>query len=82
MISLGFLPQNYKNNTTFINKTFLGSLMNVTLFLIFCHFLMMKIKSEKSVLCGSGDQSVSGQINWDKKFWVLFGDILPLCDQI
>ena len=82
MISCWFLPQNYKNNTTFINKTFLGSLMKVTLFLIFCHFLMVKIKSEKAVLCGSGDQQVLGQINWDQNFWVLFGDILPLCDQI
>jgi len=56
--------------------------MKVTLFLLFCHFLMVKIKSKKAVLCGSGDQPVLGQINWDENSWILFGDILPLCDQI
>ena len=36
--------------------------MKVTLFLPFCHFLMVKIRSKKSLLWGSGDQRVLHQI--------------------
>ena len=52
----------------------LGSVLEVTLFLLFCHFLMVKIKSEKAVLWGSRDQRVLDQINWDQNFWALFDD--------
>ena len=52
--------------------------MKVTLFLLFCHFLMVKIKSEKAVLWGSSNQRVLDQVNWDQNFWALFDDYLTL----
>ena len=58
-----------------MNKTFLDSVLEVTLFLLFCHFLMVKIKFEKAIHWGSGDQRVLDQKNRDQNFWVLFGDI-------
>ena len=42
--------------------------MKVTLFLLFCHFLMVKIKSEKAVLWGSGDQRDLDQITMGQNF--------------
>ena len=65
---------NRKNNTTFINKTCLASGIKVTLFLLFCHFLMVKIESEKAVLWSSGSQRVLDQITRDQIFWALFDD--------
>ena len=66
---------NGKNNTTFTNKTFLGSVMKVTLFLQICHFYMEKFKSEKAELWGSGDQRVLDLMTWDQNFWALFDDV-------
>ena len=62
---------NRKNNTSFTNKTFLGSVIKVTLFLQICHFYMEIIKSEKAELWGFGDQRVLDQMTWDQNFWVL-----------
>ena len=66
---------NRKNNTTFSNKTFLGSVMKVTLFLQICHDLMVKIECEKAELGGYGDQWVFDQMAWDQNFWAPFDDI-------
>ena len=53
----------------------------VNLFLLFRHFLMVKIKSEKAVLWGSGDQPVLDQINQDQIFGSFFVTSNP-CDLI
>ena len=74
LISLSKQAQIAKNNPTSTNKTFLGSVLEVTLFLLICDFLMAKIKSEKAVLWGSRDQRVLNQINWDQIFMALFDD--------
>ena len=66
---------NRKNNTTFSNKTFLGSVTKVTLFLRFYDILMVKIECEKAELWGYGDQWVLDQMTWDQNFFAPFDDI-------
>ena len=63
-----------KNKVTFTNKTFLGLVMKVTLFLQFCDDLLVKIECQKAELWGYGDQWVLGQMTWDQNFWAPFDD--------
>ena len=49
--------------------------MKVPLFLGFGDILMLKIKSQKTELKGSGDRWVLDQNTWDQTFLVIFDEI-------